>query len=654
MGNESKKRPITISVKVNNAKCLVIIAIALICGILCVFAQASVKAMLVLISVLLILAPIHLECSKVIAKRLETVWYLFAMPVTLCLTQILLNQTVLGLDADRLLLGCLCIGVFMNFLYLIARHRKISVVISTLALMLLTTANYFVFSFRGSEFAPYDFLAFGTAAEVAGQYQYQIDAPFAYAWCALAIYLACGYCIPKRDHCKVRSKEYFIHFLAELLAVGILFIGLNTIEKKDYRNEGSATNGYLLNFVKRIDFTPIEIPEGYSLDYIGDYESLYSTNDAISATGPDVIVVMNESFSDLRIMGELNTNIDIIPFYDSLLKNTIHGYALASSIGGGTCNSEYQFLTGNNMGFLPDGAYPFQQYINTSAYSIFSQMEEYGYKTIATHPEQPTNWMRTTVYPLIGVDAFYSIDDYPQSNMIRQHVSDQETYEKVIELYENACLDQTGSIFIFGITMQNHGGYDIPDFQSNVQLQGYPQEHPAAEQYLSLLHHSDNALEYLVSYYEQVERDVVLLLFGDHLPQFADSFYTELHGGTFDTLEERMLQYTVPFFVWANFDIKERDVGLTSLNFLSNYVYEAAGLPLPAYNAFLKDVQSVIPAMNAFGYYSKENEAFIPYEEAEGKEADALNRYRILQYNCLFDEKNRSQIFFPTANTEVS
>ena len=139
------------------------------------------------------------------------------------------------------------------------------------------------------------------------------------------------------------------------------------------------------------------------------------------------------------------------------------------------------------------------------------------------------------------------------------------------------------------------------------------------------------------------------MFFGDHLPNLDPGFYEELHGGPFDTLEEQMLQYTVPFFVWANYDIEEQDVGLTSLNFLSNYVYEAAGLPLPPYNAFLKDVQEVIPAMNAFGYYSKEQGAFIPYEEAAGEEAEMLDLYRILQYNCLFDKENRSQVFFPAA-----
>ena len=198
--------------------------------------------------------------------------------------------------------------------------------------------------------------------------------------------------------------------------------------------------------------------------------------------------------------------------------------------------------------------------------------------------------------------------------------------------------------------MQNHGGYSDAEYDSTISLMNYSQAYTTVEQYLSLIHSSDEALRFLISYYEQVDRDVVILFFGDHLPQFSSTFYEELHGGSFDTLEEQMLQYTVPFFIWANFGIEEQDVGLTSLNYLSNYLYDAAGLPLPSYNAFLQDVQAVIPAMNAFGYYSKEKGTFIPYDEAEGKEADMLNLYRILQYNCLFDKDNRSQVFFPTAS----
>lgn len=118
----------------------------------------------------------------------------------------------------------------------------------------------------------------------------------------------------------------------------------------------------------------------------------------------------------------------------------------------------------------------------------------------------------------------------------------------------------------------------------------------------------------------------------------------------FDSLDEQMLQYTVPFFIWTNFDIEEQSIELTSLNFLSNLMLEAAGLELPAYNRFLADVKEFIPAMNSFGYYSKEQGKFVSYDEASGIEEEILQKYQILQYNCIFDEENISEVFFLPTN----
>ena len=89
-----------------------------------------------------------------------------------------------------------------------------------------------------------------------------------------------------------------------------------------------------------------------------------------------------------------------------------------------------------------------------------------------------------------------------------------------------------------------------------------------------------------------------------------------------------------------------------SLNYLSNYVYEAAGIEMPAYNRFLKDTESIIPAINAKGYYSVSCNDFLPFDEVSEKaseeEKEALNRCEILEYNSLFDEDHRSEVFFGT------
>ena len=54
-----------------------------------------------------------------------------------------------------------------------------------------------------------------------------------------------------------------------------------------------------------------------------------------------------------------------------------------------------------------------------------------------------------------------------------------------------------------------------------------------------------------------------------------------------------------------------------------------------------------IPAINSRGYYSKKNECFMHVDEATGDEAKWIKAYNILQYNSMFDEKDRSSLLFP-------
>ena len=172
------------------------------------------------------------------------------------------------------------------------------------------------------------------------------------------------------------------------------------------------------------------------------------------------------------------------------------------------------------------------------------------------------------------------------------------------------------------------------------------------EQYLSLIHETDDAVSWLVDYLSNLDRKCVLVFFGDHMPALSDGFYIEMHGGEYTYLDEEELKRSVPFFVWTNYDIENEPVELTSLNYLSKYMFEAAGIELPAYNKFLADVEEEIPAINALGYYSKSEGRFKTYEEALDEEAKLLNTYHQFIYNCLFDKENRNSFFFPRLNQD--
>jgi hypothetical protein len=163
------------------------------------------------------------------------------------------------------------------------------------------------------------------------------------------------------------------------------------------------------------------------------------------------------------------------------------------------------------------------------------------------------------------------------------------------------------------------------------------------------LNESDKALEYLITYFENVEEPVEIVFFGDHQPSLKNKFYKSLNGKGMSGLELDQLQdlYTIPFFIWTNYDTPEEEVELSSLNYLATLALERAGLPIPAYNQFLLDMMKVIPAINSRGYYSAAEKTHKYLEDATGEEAEWINRYQILQYNNMFDYKEKSKLFFP-------
>ena len=90
----------------------------------------------------------------------------------------------------------------------------------------------------------------------------------------------------------------------------------NTVTET-WEQKGSYQNGYLLNFVLSIRDSFVQKPEHYSKDLIRNLENKYeSTKNSAEEEKPAVIVIMDESFADFRVLGDLNTNQEVMPFID--------------------------------------------------------------------------------------------------------------------------------------------------------------------------------------------------------------------------------------------------------------------------------------------------------------------------------------------------
>lgn len=550
----------------------------------------------------------------------------------------------------RIAMNFLCVAAVFGVALVVTGRIQMAVIAASFPLLVLATISAFVFQFRGNLLKPSDLFFAQTALNVVGQYTFRISGEMAFSWTAWVWLVFFTGALPSGDELMPRKWLRLAAALATVACVGLFSYGTRNMAPNNWSNEGATRNGFFLNFAVGIRYCFVEEPEGYSSEAIARLEQEYAQDSfQMQEKKPNIIVIMNESYADFSVLGNsLRTNIPVTPFADALRENTVRGYALTSIFGGTTANAEFEFLTGFSMSGLPNGSCPYQQYINAPVFSLARLLGNNGYQTFATHPYFSTGWSRTTAYPNLGFDRMTFDTDYPYQDLIREYISDREMYEYVLNAMKTK---EDGPMFLFGITMQNHGDYIYTgeNYTQNIFLQDYEMEHPMAEQYLTLLNESDKAMEKFFKELESFEENTVVLFFGDHFPQVEGDFFQEVHGGTFDTLSEQMLQYTVPFFLWANYDIPEQTVECTSLNYLGRYLLETAGLELPSYYRFLKEMETVIPAINGDGYYSVSQQKYIPVAEAEGEEAAWLNKYAILQYNGLFERKAQSQVFFGCA-----
>lgn len=620
--------------------------LAILCPISCLMLGYSLKAGLVLVGITLAVTALRLDIfNRKILSAIYTGLFFAGPAISFGLGLLMQNTNAAHLDWLRICLNLLIILILQLVMFLLCSSVRVALITGQLIPFFLTLAHTYVFSFRGNSLTPTDFLSIQTAANVAAEYDFTPTAPMLYALILTAIFVLALFTLP-RLYVKRNSKRMIAQCFSIILCLLCLMTGSAKVTPRYWQNYGSLYNGYLLNFLLQVKDIFIESPAGYVEDTVEELVAQYPQEGA-PASSPDIIVIMDESFADFRVFnGNSGTDADIMPYIDSMRDNTIRGFLTASVFGGSTANSEYECLSGNTMGFLPNGSIVYQQYYSEDSWSLVSFLKGYGYNCVAMHPYHANGWMRDTVYPKMGFEDLYFLPDFPQEQLIREYVSDREMFEQIIRIHE--AQDADTPLFLFGVTMQNHGGYayEGADFASTVSLDGLSGDYPLAEQYLTLAQETDRAVEYLIEHYRSVERDTVIVFFGDHMPNVEPAFYEELNGGAFDTLDEQMKKQMVPFFVWANFDIEEREIPCSSINYLPLYTLEAAGLPLSPYMQFLKDTEAVIPAINAYGYYSEQKQCFLPLGEASGAEAEAIRAYEYLQYNNMFDEEHRSEHFF--------
>lgn len=116
----------------------------------------------------------------------------------------------------------------------------------------------------------------------------------------------------------------------------------------------------------------IQEPDGYSEERIMELVASLKQSDEGESRTPDVILILNETFCDLRQVADIHANQEFLHYWDTM-PNTVKGYAVAPIDGGGTNCSEYELLTGNSLQLMP-GITPFYVLDLENANSIASHL----------------------------------------------------------------------------------------------------------------------------------------------------------------------------------------------------------------------------------------------------------------------------------------
>ncbi len=584
---------------------------------------------------------------------------------------------VAGLEEGFFLLNALIYLFAHLVLYLVVRNTRIACLLVLLLVVGFSIANHYVIAFTGIPITFGDLMSVGVGMAVAGGYTYTLDPAVVACLIAAFVYAALLIAIPcSKIQVSFRSNQMALALVA-VAAVGMgaylygdedawsridthewnpaypyLHYGFAASLASDVASASTVeADGYDSDALWQTDessgVTQVNVGHGYVTEADGAPAYREATEES-----PNIVVVMNESFSDLTSYLEgYETSTDPMPFVRSLMQqeNVISGTcAVSSDMGTGTANSEFEFLTGNSMAYFR-GNTPYVQFIDTETPSLASELAGRGYRTQAMHAYERAGYNRVKVYDRFGFQQYKGIEDFDVDiDVARGYPTDETNYRQLIKDFEE---NRGGAPqFLFNITMQNHGGYYASDYEWPVRVHEVaPVESydDSVIAYESSVRMADDALRQLISYLETVDEPTVLLFFGDHEPRLSNEFYsswfTDENGLDLETTAQL---HKTPFFIWGNYDLNTDAAAkgsTVSLNYLSTVLFQAAGIKLSPYQEYLADLRMEHPVITA-RYFT---DAFgSKIGSTPTAFTDSIREYQWLQYNCVFDRAHRIPGFY--------
>ena len=561
-----------------------------------------------------------------------------------------LNRLKIGLF--YIALNLIILGIIFLIAYSITNKVKASLIILNILTILFALAEYYVIQFRGIALLAVDITNMRTAMNVAGSYSYSLN--YNIYITILILVTTIPFILNIKESKIFKGKKRIIPILLTVFLIISFIFGMNItrvdkkLKVKYFKpQETFKIKGTPLAFVRSMKDLIVVKPEGYSIENIEKIMKNYKSDKKENKNSPNIIIIMDEAYTDFTEITDLKISEDYVPYIHSLKKNTIKGNLYTSVFGGGTSSTEFELLTANTSAFTPYGTNAYRAYINDSFPNFTTTLKDLNYSgLIAMHPYKPSGYSRDKVYPLLGFNDFISLKDFDKNTeRFGRHISDKGDFDRIIEEYEKSKKESERPFYLFNVTMQNHSPFKCEGVNQSIKL-NYNKNYPEANCYMNMIKYTDESVEKIITYFKKQKDDTIIVFFGDHEPKLETEFYDEVMK-TYNKGEEyaNLMKNNSQFFIWANYDIKEETDINISANYLGNLILKTANLPETAYNKYTEKVREDIPVITKKGYIGKDGK-FYKLDDKSSPYYNLIKEYNIIEYNNLFDSKNRISKYF--------
>lgn len=372
-----------------------------------------------------------------------------------------------------------------------------------------------------------------------------------------------------------------------------------------------ADNGFVYCFTRSLFDRGISKPDTYDEDTVDNIlEDMKKQKTNEVEEKPNIIFIQLESFMDLKRMQGVTYSEEPTPVYSSLRKTCPGGFLKVPSVGAGTANTEFEILTGMTLDYFGAGEYPYKTVLqDETCESMAYNLRELGYRTGVLHNNTGSFYSRNKVFANLGFDYFVS-SEYME-NLSYNPIG--WAKDKVLTGQIQHILKATSEPdLIYTITVQDHGKYPTELLENpHIKVSGFAPEDEERQNaftyYVNQCHETDAFLGSLIATLNAFEEPVVLVLYGDHLPNL-DITEEELASGNL---------FQTEYVIWSNKKMLE-DYELSKKN-ENLYAYQLSAHVLKLFG------------MNN-GLLTKFHQMYHNYDNYK-------SNLKILQYDMLYGKK---------------